>query len=210
MLKIKNLSHYFVKWNWLFKNINFEIEKGAIWIFGPSGSWKSTLLKIIWSLIKPKSGEIIFDWKNIFKQNFKFIQKYRSQISWFAFQEFNLIDDLSVKENILLPFSINKNLKLDSQWMKYLLKTLQIENLLEKNLSLVSWGEKERISIAKSMIHKPKILFLDEPGSYLNDELKIQLYKLISEYSKENIVIIVSHDKNIWNYIDLKDKIYLL
>lgn len=194
MLKLENIWFWYKEWNMLLEDINFQINKnGILWIFWVSWIWKTTLLKIIGSIIKPNIWKVVFQEKNIFAYSINKISKYRNQNIWFAFQDFNLLNDFSVKQNINLPFTI-WNIQRDKEWEKYLLNTLSIKKLINKKITNISWWEKERVSIVKAMIHKPKILILDEPWSYLNDDLKDILFNLIEEYSKNNIVIFTSHN----------------
>jgi len=218
MLTIKNISY-----KNLFKNISFKIDKWVIWILGPSGSWKTTFLKIVWWFIKPNHWEILFQkWEESFKiQQWKIIRMIKekqnnnqfpkfpqnSQISiWFHFQDYNLLD-LDVKTNIDLPFIIWWYQK-DEKWIKYLLQYFEIEHLINKDINEISWWEKERVSIVKALASKPKILLLDEAGAALDEYLKNKLYRFIEDYSKENIVLYISHDPNFISRFNLKKEIY--
>ncbi len=207
MLRLENIWFWYLRNNLLLENINFQInDNGILWIFGVSWIWKTTLLKIIGSIIKPDIWKIFFNENDILKYNNHNLSKYRNQKIWFAFQDFNLLDNFSVKQNINLPFTI-WNIWKDKEWEKYLLEALSIEKLLYKKVTDISWWEKERVSIIKAMIHKPKILILDEPWSYLNDDLKNTLFDLVEEYSKENIIIFTSHNLETKTRFKLK-KVY--
>ena len=200
MLEIRDISYSYENLK-IFENISFSIEKGIIWIFWPSGSWKTTFLKTVWWYIKPLSWGIFLNWKNI-KDN---ILNYRKQ-NWFHFQDYNLLD-LDVKTNLQLPFIIWKQTK-DENWINYLLEYFEIWKLLNKNINQISWWEKERVSIVKAFANKPHITFLDEAWSALDKRLKDKLLKFIKNYSKENIIFFVSHDESIKKYFNLDKIVY--
>lgn len=196
MLKIDNLSY-----KSLFSNINLEWKKWVILIYWPSGSWKTTFLKIIWWYILDYKWDIYFNWENI-KNN---ILKYRKK-NWFSFQNENLLD-LDVKSNLELPFLFWEN-KLDKKWKEKLIKYFEIESLVLKNISELSWWEQQRISIIKSFIHKPQLVLLDEADSSLDTRLKEKFYNFLIDYSENNLIIMISHDENSKNKFKLKNKIY--
>ncbi len=200
MLSIKNIWYKLNK-NYLFKNISFDVEKWVVWIYWPSGSGKTTLLKILGGYIEATDGEILLNWKNIWKN----ITKYRKN-NWFSFQDYSLLD-LTVKDNLELPFLIWKNTK-DEKWIDYLIDYFQITNILDKKIQGISWGEKERISIIKAFIHKPNIVFLDEAGGALDNKLKTKLYDFIKDYAQENLIFFISHDKEFLEIFNLKNIIY--
>lgn len=200
MLSIKNIWYKLNK-NYLFKNISFDVEKWVVWIYWPSGSGKTTLLKILGGYIEATDGEILLNWKNIWKN----ITKYRKN-NWFSFQDYSLLD-LTVKDNLELPFLIWKNTK-DEKWIDYLIDYFQITNILDKKIQGISWGEKERISIIKAFIHKPNIVFLDEADGALDNKLKTKLYDFIKDYAQENLIFFISHDKEFLEIFNLKNIIY--
>ena len=145
----------------------------------------------------------MYENNNIYNTKYRELSKYRNSSVWFAFQDFNLLDSFTVEENILLHFIIWKT-EIDEDWKKYLCKYFEIEKLLDKKVSKISGWEKERVSIIKSIIHKPKILLLDEPWNSLNIELKNKLYTLINDYSKDNIVINILHDEYAKDFFELE------
>lgn len=200
MLKINNLSAWYNNIK-LFEKINVKIDHWIIWIYWPSWSGKTTLLKSIWWYIKPYNGEIFFENKNI-RDN---ILQYRKQ-NWFHFQNLNLLD-LDIKSNLDLPFLINKTHK-DNEWEKYLLHHFEIRKLKNKKIKQTSWWEKERISIIKTFIQKPKIVFLDEIWASLDDILKERTFNFVKEYAKNNIVFLISHYNETEDFFNFKKKIY--
>ena len=202
MLKLENLSY-----KNLFHNINLEVEKWIIGITGPSGSWKTTFLKIVWWFIKADNGEV----KIIKKDRIYYIKKWKTipksdiTIS-FHFQDYLLLN-LDVKTNIELPFILNKQ-KIDKKWLDYLLDYFEIKKLYNKKIENISWWEKERVSIVRCFVNKPNLVLLDEAWSALDNKLKLKLYNFIKEYSKENTIFFVSHDQSFIDYFKLKNTLY--
>ncbi|MBS8121682.1 ATP-binding cassette domain-containing protein [Candidatus Vampirococcus lugosii] len=186
-----------------FENLDIKLSKSDLLvIFGKSGSGKTSFLNILGSLNKPISGKIFYNGLNIFEQKKSFLQNYRNSKIGFAFQDFRILDDFSVYENIVLPFYIGK-FKKDIDWINYLIDYFEVSHLLNKNIKYISGGEKERVSLLKSFAHKPQIVLLDEPGSYLNQDLKNKIFDFIYEYSQNNICVIVSHDNYLIDYFSL-------
>ena len=196
MLKIKNIWYKI-----FFKNISLNITNWIVLIFWPSGSWKTTFLKIIWWYIPKHNWDIFLNWENI-KNN---IINYRKK-NWFSFQNENLLD-LDVKTNLNMSFIFSKEKK-NIDWQTYLLNYFEISHLIDKNIENISWWEKQRVSIVKSFISKPKIVFLDESDTSLDDYLKNKFYKFILEYSKNNIIFLISHNEKTKNILNIKKNIY--
>lgn len=184
---IKNFSIDLVRWNFL----------GIFW---PSWIGKTTLLKMIWWLNKPDSWDLLWKWKSIYKLKKWDLLKYRWTTVWFIFQDLNLLEDLTVKENLNLPFIIWKN-KQDPQWLRYLINYLEIEYLLDKVVKSLSGWQQERVCITRALSHKPNILLADEPGWSLDQDLKNKTYNLLTEYSKSNILITASHDLDLQKFV---------
>ncbi len=206
MLEVKNINFSYNSKN-VIKDFSIKLNLNQICgIYWPSGSGKTTLLNIIWGLLKPDNWKVLFEDKDIYIQNFWFISFYRNTQVWYAFQNFNLLNNFDVEQNLELPFLIWTASK-DIEFQNYLLEFLDIKKLMKKKISQISGGEKERVSIAKSMIHKPKILLLDEPWTYLNKDLQIKIYELMMEYFKRYwTVIFASHDEGTIKYFDLKSQ----
>lgn len=203
MLELNNIWFWYTSQVNLFEHVSINIGTwNIVWLYGPSWTWKTTLLKIIGWLLKPTYWTVSFKNKNIFDFDYSMLASYRNQDVWFVFQNFNLLDDFKVEENIMLPFTISSSnsLYFDQDWYDYLLEYFDIKKLIWKNVNSISWGEKQRVSIVKALIHKPKILLMDEPTTYLNVELSKKFFKLIQDYSKNNICIFVSHEESVRSY----------
>ena len=191
MIKVRNLTHYYNK-NLALENINLEIKKGQfIAIIGESGSGKSTLLSILSTLLKPTSGEIIYE--NINYKDIKNIDDFRRKSIGFIFQFHYLINYLSVKENINLA-----NEKATKEEIFDLLKLLNIENLINKYPDEISGGQRQRVAIARALINNPKIIFADEPTGNLDSKNSLNVFELFKTFANKGTTIIVAtHDKNL-------------
>ncbi len=201
MLEVVNVSKSFKKDNGNFISIlnNISIvfpNKGLVFILGKSGSGKTTLLNILESILKPTNGKVLYN--NIDVYNTKnFIKDYRKKIIGILFQNYNLIKDLTTYENLLIAIEIHKVNK--NRIFKYA-KELHLSNLLDKKVNTLSGGEKQRVSFIRSIIHEPKILFCDEPTGALDEKNGLTILNLLKEYSKNNLVIIVTHNEKLINF----------
>ena len=191
MMKITNLTHYYNKDKAL-ENINLEIKSGEfIAIIGESGSGKSTLLSILSTLLKPTSGDIVYE--NINYKDIKNIDDFRKNNIGFIFQFHYLINYLSVKENINLA-----NEKASKEEIFDLLKLLGIENLIDKYPNEISGGQRQRVAIARALINNPKIIFADEPTGNLDSKNSLNVFELFKTFANKGTTIIVAtHDKSL-------------
>ncbi|MDD2895329.1 MAG: ABC transporter ATP-binding protein [Aliarcobacter sp.] len=191
MIKITNLTHYYNK-DLALDNINLEIKKGEfVAIIGESGSGKSTLLSVLSTLLKPSSGDIIYDETNY--KDIKNIDNFRRENIGFIFQFHYLINYLSVKENINLA-----NEKASKQEILELLKSLGIEDLIDKYPNEISGGQRQRVAIARALINNPKVIFADEPTGNLDSKNSLNVFELFSTLAKKGTTIIVAtHDKEL-------------
>lgn len=199
MMKITNLTHYYNKDKAL-ENINLEIKSGEfIAIIGESGSGKSTLLSVLSTLLKPTSGDIVYE--NMNYKDIKNIDDFRKNNIGFIFQFHYLINYLSVKENINLA-----NEKASKDEIFNLLKLLGIENLIDKYPNEISGGQRQRVAIARALINNPKIIFADEPTGNLDSKNSLNVFELFKTFSnKGTTVIVATHDKSL---AALANKIY--
>ena len=199
MIKVTNLTHYYNKDKAL-ENINLEIKSGEfIAIIGESGSGKSTLLSVLSTLLKPTSGNIVYENTNY--KDIKNIDDFRKNNIGFIFQFHYLINYLSVKENINLA-----NEKASKEEIFDLLKLLGIENLIDKYPNEISGGQRQRVAIARALINNPKIIFADEPTGNLDSKNSLNVFELFKTFANKGTTIIVAtHDKSL---AALANKIY--
>ncbi len=181
-------------------NLSFD-DTGLIFIVGKSGSGKSTLLNLLGGLDGADSGEILINNKNILKLNDKELDYYRNSYVGFIFQEFNLLEELNVYENINLSLKLQN--KEDKGEIKKILKQVDLSNLENRNINELSGGQKQRVSITRAIIKKPKLILADEPTGNLDRKSTDQIFSILKEISKTSLVIVVSHDiDSAYNFAD--------
>ncbi len=178
--------------------MNINIDKGEfVGIMGPSGSGKTTLLNILATIDAPSSGEVLINGNNPHKLDPDELAVFRRRKLGFIFQEFNLLDTLSLKENIILPLVLDKvGEKEIKEKLKEVTETLGIDNILNKKPYEISGGQQQRVAAARAMINKPDIILADEPTGNLDskssNDLMVALDKINKE--KEATIVMVTHD----------------
>lgn len=182
------------------KGITFDVFPGEfLGIMGASGSGKTTLLNCIATMIKPTSGQVLLEEQNISSFRGAQLAKYRGSKIGYLFQEFELLDNLTARENIILPLSIHgENAKNGEEKLKKLVKQFDIENVLNKFPSQMSGGQKQRVAAARSLISNPSIVLADEPTGALDTKnAKILMEKLsYINQTDETTILMVTHDAN--------------
>jgi putative ABC transport system ATP-binding protein len=177
-------------------NVTFSVEKGEyVAIMGESGSGKTTLLNIMASLDKPTEGQVILGGKNMAEIRQKEICAFRRDNLGFVFQDFNLLDTLSIRDNIFLPLVLAGN-PYDFMNMRLLplAKKLSIEEILDKYPYEVSGGQKQRTAVARALITRPQIVLADEPTGALDSKSSNQLLTIFAEINREGqTILMVTH-----------------
>ena len=200
VLEIKDLSKIYIgKINFTaLNNINFNLEQGEfVAIMGPSGSGKSTFLNCISTIDTPTKGEININGKAPHKLNDDELAKFRRQELGFVFQDFNLVNTLTVEENIILPLTLDS---VPEKTMKERLnkatELLGISNLLKKRTFEISGGQAQRVAIARAIIHNPSILLADEPTGNLDSKAAKDVMKLFTTINQTlgTSILMVTHD----------------
>ena len=178
------------------KNLNFSVEDGEyVAIMGESGSGKTTLLNILAALDKPTGGEVLLNGKNLVTIKEKEISAFRRDHLGFVFQDFNLLDNFSIKDNILLPLVLQQIpvAEMESRLLP-IAKKLGIAELLEKYPYEVSGGQKQRTAVARAIITKPQLILADEPTGALDSKATGELLKLFNEINEEGqTILMVTH-----------------
>jgi len=184
------------------KDINVSISKGEfISIIGPSGSGKSTLMHIIGLLDQPSKGKIIVAGKDISKLNDSQISTIRNEFVGFVFQQFNLINKLTILENILLP-TVYARKKINYNPKEKALEIMKRFGIAGKENSYpnkISGGQQQRVAIARALIMNPDIILADEPTGNLDSKSGEEILRLLTELNKQDkiTVIIVTHDMEV-------------
>lgn len=182
-------------------DVNFNLAKGdLVAIIGDSGSGKSTFLHLLAGVDKPSSGDIFIEDKNITKLNKEDLTIFRRRNIGVIYQFFNLIPNINVKKNILLPILLDDK-KVDQEYFDEILSILGIKDKLNRFPKELSGGEQQRVAIARSLITRPAIVLADEPTGNLdrkNSEDIISLFKLVNQRLNSTIMII-THDEKVAN-----------
>lgn len=178
------------------RNVSFSVESGEfIAIMGESGSGKTTLLNLIAALDKPTSGSVSLDGMEISHVNDSSLADFRRDNLGFVFQEFNLLDTFTVRDNILLPLVLaGMKYPQMEQKLSDAVKTLGIEKLLDKYPYELSGGQKQRAAVARAIITAPRLLLADEPTGALDSKSSDELMRLLCEInSRGQTVLMVTH-----------------
>lgn len=198
MIEIKNLFKEYSmgqKNVQVLKNISLTISNGEfISIVGQSGSGKSTLMNIIGGLIKPTEGLIKYNYKDITKLTEKELTKYRRDTIGFVFQDFNLEQNETVYENIIMPTIFAGHLDRKKR-VNEVLDKVGLKHKINDKVSTLSGGEKQRIAIARALINNPQIILADEPTGNLDVQNGIEIINVLKNLSRNGYtVIMVTHN----------------
>ena len=186
-------------------NVSLTINRGEfVLIVGSSGSGKSTLLNMIGLLDGPTSGKIILDETETTQLNDSQISEYRNKKLGFIFQFSNLLQDLSVLENVMLPQQIQQNSEDVLQKAKQLLVRVGLEDQIPKRANKISGGQAQRVAIARGLVNNPTIVLADEPTGNLDSVAAANIVKLMKTMASElnQTFIIVTHDRQQFPDVD--------
>lgn len=203
LINIKNISKSFDNKN-ILNDISLEIEEGTfISIMGPSGAGKTTFLNIISGLEKPDNGFVELDGGNITELKEPKLTLFRRDKISYIFQEYNLIEFLNVRDNILLPLNLSKKM-IDENLFKQVLTDIGISEYVEKSVNQLSGGQKQRVAIARSMMSDAKIIFADEPTGALDLNNRGIIMKLFADLVKKykKTIVLITHDPFVASYAD--------
>ena len=184
--------------------IDLNIEAiSFVAITGRSGSGKTTLLNLIGGLLKPVSGEICVNGEKITSYHETRLAEYRRKNIGYVFQTYNLMPELTVYENILLPIHLDKQ-KEDQKYIDQIMKTLNIEQLKDAYIDELSGGEQQRAALARAMANKPILILADEPTGNLDEENSLIVLNLLKTCQRlyNQTILLVTHDMNIAKQCD--------
>ena len=208
VLEVRNVDKIFGQGEtavYALKNVSFSVKKGEfILIVGSSGSGKSTLLNMIGLLDRPTNGHVLIDGVDTSNLNDNQISSFRNSKLGFIFQFSNLLADLTVLENVILPRQIQGTDANAADEAKLLLKTVGLESQMNKYSNKVSGGQAQRVAICRSLINKPTIVLADEPTGNLDSvsaQTTVQLMKSLNR-KLGHTFIIVTHDRPQFGDVD--------
>jgi len=201
LLQVKSVEKVFGKGANTFKaleDISFTIDHGEfVGIMGPSGAGKSTLLHVLATIDSPSKGDIYIENDNIAKMKEEQLSDFRKDHLGFIFQDYNLLDSLTVRENIVLPLAIAKlPIKEIDEKVASMANAFGIETILDKYPYQISGGQKQRTASCRALVSNPKLIFADEPTGALDSKSATDLLKALSSLNEEQetTIMMVTHD----------------
>jgi ABC-type lipoprotein export system ATPase subunit len=204
LLRVEGLSHAFKNGSettLVLQNISFHVRKGEmIALLGSSGSGKSTLLNLMAGLMKPTEGEIYIADHNIVKMNENKLAEFRRGHIGFIFQAYELLPNLTVRENIEMPLVFHSTRpSVRKQKALQLLEQVGIPDKAEMFPSQLSGGQQQRVSIARSLITEPSVIFADEPTGNLDTKTEEEILAILKRLNKtmNTTFIIVTHEREV-------------
>lgn len=207
MLVLKNITKKFNDVTVL-KNLNVEFNSGINFILGPSGSGKSTLLKLISGMDNEFEGEIFYNGDTLKSFNQNKLDSYYYNSVGFIWQNFQLLNHLSVEDNVKLVLELSDLSEIEkNNQVKTILNRLGILKLAKYNASKLSGGEKQRVAMARALVKNPDIIIADEPTGALDKKSSQVIMSVLKKISKEKLVIVVTHDKSL---VDSESNCFLL
>ena len=204
MIKLENVNKYFYRHKknqiHVINNTSLKLEeKGLVSLLGPSGCGKTTLLNAIGGLDKINSGKIYVDGKRISKRSVRKIDKIRNLNIGYIFQDYNLLDNMTVFDNVALALRINglKNKEEIKKRVNYVLEKVDMYKYRNRLTSMLSGGQRQRVGIARAIVKNPKIIIADEPTGNLDSRNTIEVMNIIKAISKRKLVILVTHEREL-------------
>ena len=208
MIELENISKNFTSRSseivYALKDISLRIDTGeSLCIYGKSGSGKSTLLDIIATFSKPSSGNYYYKHRSVLSLNGKELYQFRAENIGFVFQSFNLLKNLDVTRNILLPTKYSSKRFEHSKKLNELSESLEISDLLGRFPSELSGGQQQRVAIARALINDPDIILADEPTGNLDTRASSIVLDCLTRFKKDNkTLIMVTHNSSLYKHFD--------
>ncbi len=169
-------------------------EKGMVFLLGKSGSGKSTLLNLCGGLDAPDSGEIIIKGRSSKDFSQSDFDSYRNTFIGFVFQEYNILNEFTVEDNIALALELQGKSK-DRARVQEILRQVELEQFAKRKPNTLSGGQKQRVAIARALVKNPEIIMADEPTGALDSNTGKQVFDTLKKLSETKLVIVVSHDR---------------
>ncbi|MCS4486252.1 ABC transporter ATP-binding protein [Staphylococcus americanisciuri] len=209
MIELENICKTYGEGNTeiqVLKGITLTVSEGEfISIMGTSGCGKSTLINIIGLLDSDFKGKYQLKGESILKLDEQTLASYRNEYIGFIFQNFNLIDEYTVRENILLPF-LYSDQSHDESYINNLVKELGLEDKMDDYPCNLSGGQKQRVAIIRAMAHKPQFLIADEPTGSLDETSRNEILRILKNLNQDGTtIIVVTHDIFVARF---SDKLY--
>jgi putative ABC transport system ATP-binding protein len=208
MIRIKNLDFGYPRSPFRLRITDAHVAEGEkLCITGPSGSGKTTLVNIISGILKPASGTVEVAGREISRKNDRHNREFRLTNIGFIFQNFELLDYLSVEGNILLAYAIGRKMKVDAALRERLAEVTERMGIADKRRAFpkhLSQGEKQRVAICRAVIANPRIIVADEPTANLDVENRTRVMDLIGEVLDRNrsTFLMVTHDPALYGFFD--------
>ncbi|NFI57147.1 ABC transporter ATP-binding protein [Clostridium botulinum] len=202
LLEVKSISKTYGKGEaavHALKDVSFSIPKGEfVAIVGESGSGKSTLLNMVGALDTPTSGKVFIDGKDIFSMKDSKLTIFRRRNIGFIFQNFNLIPELNVEQNIIFPVLLDYQ-KPDKKYLEELLTVLNLKERRHHLPSQLSGGQQQRVAIGRALITRPSLILADEPTGNLDTQNSSEVITLLKEAARkyQQTIIMITHSRSI-------------
>ncbi len=202
-LEALNLKKYYGKEECLVKavdDISFRVEKGEfVAVVGTSGSGKTTLLNLLGGLDTADSGKVIIENKSLLELEDEERTIFRRRNIGFVFQNYNLLPEANVYQNIILPLRLDGKRNVDEMYLKEIVKKLSLEDKLKVRPNQLSGGQQQRVAIARALSTKPAIILADEPTGNLDSETGGQVIELFQKTLKDigQTMIMITHNENV-------------
>ena len=204
MFEVKHISKQF-HGEYALRDVSLSIGKGLSFLVGASGSGKTTLLNILTGMEQDYDGEAVYCGQDLKKLTAQEKSRYYNEQFGFIWQDFNLLEDHTVLENVMLPQYLKK--QPDKRAALKFLRELHIEELADQKAGTLSGGQKQRVAIARELVKNPKVILADEPTSALDEKSAKMIMDVLRMIAKKRTVIVVTHDTSL---IHTGDKVYEL